>query len=396
MRARPVIRPGRGWEQLLGLLAAVAAGAAGGYLIGGRSAGPPVTTEPAPVRSERITSLGRLEPAGKVVPVFGPPGDRIGKLYPVAPGTVLKAGTPVAELASRRDRLLELQIAETQQHEANESLRYARVAGEQRVRAAQAELSQAKANRASDLAAIDAKLAYLRLQADTAAAGLARLERLRAGGVRVADEDLEKAKLLAAQAQAELKATEALRAKTDTTYQEAEKTAEAKIAAARADLEEAVAKVPVRSTEEKLALARQLTDGTVIKAPISGTVLKVVGREGQPTGLEPILYLADLSAMTALAEVYESDVGRLAAWVKAGPVRAEVRNPALPTPLTGVVRSDEDISRMIARNQVFALGPREDVDRRVVEVTVHLDPESSAAAARFVGLQVSVTLEPQK
>ncbi len=396
MRSRPNLRPGRGWELLFALLAAVAAGGAGGYLIGSRAASSGPAGEPAPTRAERITSLGRLEPAGKIVPVFGPPGDRIAKLHPVAPGAVLKAGTPVAELASRKDRLLELQIAETQQAEANNALKFARIAGNQRVRAATAELSQAKANRASDLAALDARLAFLKLQTDTAAAGVTRLEKLKAGGVRVADEDLEKAKLLAAQADAESKASEALRKKTDTSYEEAEKAAEAKIAAAQADLDEAIARVPTKSTEEKLALASQLTEGTILKAPVTGTVLKVLGREGQPTGLEPILQMADLSAMTAVAEVYESDVSRLVAWVKAGPVKAEIKNPALPKPLTGIVKSEQDISRMIARNQVFALGPREDADRRVIEVTVHLSPEATAEAGRFVGLQVTVTLEPQK
>jgi HlyD family secretion protein len=212
----------------------------------------------------------------------------------------------------------------------------------------------------------------------------------------VAEENMEKAKLLAAQAVAELKASEATRKKTETTYAEAEKAATAKIAAAEADLKEAVAKVPTKSTDEKLALARQTVEQTIIKAPIKGTVLKVNGREGQPTGIDPILQMADLSAMTAVAEVYESDIERLSKWVQAGPVKAEIKNPALPRPLSGVVRSEQDISRMIARNQVFAMGPREDADRRVVEVVVHLNADATEAAGRFVGLQVTVTLEPTK
>jgi HlyD family secretion protein len=125
-------------------------------------------------------------------------------------------------------------------------------------------------------------------------------------------------------------------------------------------------------------------------------VLRVVGREGQPTGVEPILQRADLTRMTAIAEVYESDVERLVEWVRTAPVKAVVTNPALPRPLSGTVRSDQDISRMIARNQVFAVGPREDADRRVVEVTVHLEPADSSDAGRFVGLQVTVTMEPNQ
>jgi HlyD family secretion protein len=403
MLSHRVTRPGRGLELLLAIGAALAAGGAGGYLIASR-ASPAVgsgTDTPAP-RAERVTSLGRLQPAGGIVPVFGPPGDRIAKFHefkpgvPIAPGQQLSKDHEVATLASRKDRLLELQIAETQQEEANTSVKFAKLAGEQRVRAAQAELNQAKAVKASDLAAIDARLAYLKLQVDTANAGVARLVKLRADGVQVAQEDLDKAKLLAAQADAEQKAAEATRKKTEITYDEGEKAADAKVAAAQAELKEAEAKVPTKSAKEKLELARQLADQTILKAPVSGIVLKVTGREGQPTGLEPILQMADLSAMTAIAEVYESDVGRLAAWVEKGPVKAEVKNPALPRTLTGTVRSGQDISRMISRNQVFAMGPREDADRRVVEVVVHLDRDSTADASRFVGLQVTVTLEPGK
>jgi HlyD family secretion protein len=404
MLSNRAARRGRGVELLLAVGAALAAGAAGGYLIATRasSSAGGNTTEPPAARAERVTSLGRLQPAGGIVPLFGPPGDRIAKFeefapgVPIAPGQQLNKDLEVVTLASRKDRLLELQIAETQQDEANNSLKFAKLAGEQRVRAAQAELNQAKAVRSSDLAALDAKLAYLKLQTDTASANVARLVKLRADGVKIADEELDKSKLLAAQADAEQKATEASRKKTEITYDEGEKAAEAKVAAAQAELKEAEAKVPTKSAKEKLDLARQLADQTILKAPITGTVLKVTGREGQPTGTEPILQMADLSAMTAIAEVYESDVGRLAAWVEKGPVKAEVKNPALPRTLSGSVRSGQDISRMIARNQVFAMGPREDADRRVVEVVVHLDAASTVDASRFVGLQVTVTLEPGK
>jgi HlyD family secretion protein len=396
MRVQTPTRPGRGLELALALLAAVGAGGAAGYMIAMSAGTPAPPTESPAARPDRVTSLGRLQPAGGVVPVFGPPGDRVAEMYPVSPGDALKAGTPVAELASRKDRLLELQVAETQQQEANTSLKFARVAGEQKVRAAEAELSLAKANKVGDLAALDAKQVFLKLQVETAASSVSRLEKLRAGGSPIADETMEKAKLLAAQADAEFKAGAAVRKKTETTYDETEKAATAKVDAARAELDEALARVPTKSAEEKLLLARQMAEQTVLKAPVAGTVLKVVGREGQPTGMEPVLQMADLTAMTAVAEVYEGDVERLSKWVRAGPVRAEIKNPALPRALAGTVKSEQDISRMIARNQVFAMGPREDADRRVIEVVVHLAPDAVADASRFVGLQVTVTLEPGK
>jgi HlyD family secretion protein len=391
------MRSGRGWETALAVIAALAAGGAGGYIIASRAGtSSDSSAEQAAAKPDKVTALGRLQPAGGVVPVYGPPGDRIAKLFPVGPGTVLKEGDPIAELDSAKDRLQEVQVARTQLAEATAARDAAKRAGDQKILAAQAELTQAQANKTSDLAAVDAKIEYLKLGAATAKSGVQRLDKLRASGVKVADEDYDKAKLLAAQAEAELKATEAVRTKTATTYEQGEKAAAAKVKAAEAELAEALARAPIESSKDKLKLAEQLSARTTLRAPIGGTVLTVTGREGQPTGVEPILQMADLSKMTAIAEVYESDVERLASWVHSSPVKAEVKNPALPHPLAGVVKSDQDIARMIAKNQVFAMGPREDADRRVVQVTVHLDAAAAADAGRFVGLQVTVTLEPNK
>ena len=392
-------RPARALPTLLVAIAAAAGGGAAGYFLANQSARPNANTSseaPKVAPPDRVTALGRLQPEGGVVPVYGPPGDRIAKLYPLAPGEPLTAGVPIAELASRRDRLLEVQVAETQLTEAKAARDASERAGRQKIRAAEAELNQAKANKGGDLAAVDAKLKFLSLQTAAAGKQLNRLRGLKEKGGTVADEDVEKLELLKAQADAEQAATAALRKKTEVTYDEAEKAAQAKIDAAKAELDEALARAPIKSSEEKLALAKQLAELTVIKAPVAGTVLKVTGREGQPTGVEPILQMAALGQMTAVAEVYESDVGRLGEWVRAKPVPAEITNPALPKPLVGAVRSEADVTRMIARNQVFAVGPREDADRRVVEVIVHLDAASAAVAGRFVGLQVTVAFAPGK
>lgn len=401
MKRETYRRPGRALTMVIVAILSIAAGAAAGYFVATRYPNLTTGTTPNPGTSgqpaskDRITALARLQPEAGVIPVYGPPGDRIAKLYPLAPGADLQAGAPIAELASRKDRLLEVQVAETQLTEAKSARDAAERAGKQKIRAAEAELNQAKANKQSDLAALQAKLDFLDLQAKSAAKQVTRLEELREKNVTVADEDLEKAKLLQSQADAELVANKALKDKTQTTYEETEKAAQARVDAAKAELEEALARAPIKSSEEKLALAKQLSELTIIKAPIAGTVLKVIGREGQPTGVEPILQMADLRKMTAVAEVYESDVSQLVGWVRSAPVQAEVTNPALPNPLKGTVNTEADVTRMIARNQVFAMGPREDADRRVVEVTVHLDTASTTDASRLVGLQVTVAFAPK-
>jgi HlyD family secretion protein len=378
------------------VLAAFAAGGATAYFLlkpaPSADRRPDHPDGPAPTR---VAALGRLQPAGGVVPVYGPPGDRIAEMKPVAPGTVLKAGDPIAVLASRDIKAGELRVAEVQLEEATAALAAAREAGRKKIEAARAEITQALAGEKADLAALDAKTALVTKQRAAVARQAARLDALRADGVKVADEDVEKARLLIDQADAELAATTAAREKATATYAGSRTAAEARVKAAEAELAEAEARTPVKSGTERLAVARQALGLTTLKAPVDGTVLRVPGHTGQPTGAaEPVLQMAALGEMTVVAEVYESDVDRLAGWVRAGPVPVEVTHPALPRALKGAVRSDADVARMIARNQVFPLGPREDADRRVVEVTARLDADSAGVAARFVGLQVTATFAP--
>src|SRR6266487_3113974 len=156
-------RSGRGWEIALAVIAALAAGAAGGYLIASRASTTSTTTsDQTSAKPDKVTALGRLQPATGVVPVYGPPGDRIAKLFPVSPGIVLKEGDPIAELDSAKDRLQEVQVARTQLTEATTARDAAKRAGEQKILAAKAELNQAKANKESDLAAAGAKISYLK------------------------------------------------------------------------------------------------------------------------------------------------------------------------------------------------------------------------------------------
>jgi HlyD family secretion protein len=87
--------------------------------------------------------------------------------------------------------------------------------------------------------------------------------------------------------------------------------------------------------------------------------------------------------------------------LKKGPVAVEVDGRALgdsagDKKLRGSVSNASKISTVIAKNVLTPLGPREDADRRVVEVEVDLDGASSKAAETFIGLQVRVRFEPPK
>ena len=111
-----------------------------------------------------------------------------------------------------------------------------------------------------------------------------------------------------------------------------------------------------------------------------------------------VLQIADTDKMTVVAEVYETDVARLREWLgRAQSVPVEVDARVLEgsaQPLKGTVTAG-NVAPMIAKNTVFALGPREDADRRVVEVEVRLDPTASAALRDFIGIQVRARFLPR-
>jgi len=119
-----------------------------------------------------------------------------------------------------------------------------------------------------------------------------------------------------------------------------------------------------------------------VVAPIDGQVLEIHAREGERVGAEGVAELGETGAMYAVAEVYETDIGR----VRVGQ-KAVARSPALAGPLSGEV---ERIGLKIGKKDVLSTDPVADADARVVEVEIRLsDP---AAAARFTNLRVEVLI----
>ena len=133
-----------------------------------------------------------------------------------------------------------------------------------------------------------------------------------------------------------------------------------------------------------LDLARAELELSTVRAPIDGQVLEIHAREGERVETaDGILEIGDTSTMYAIAEVYETDIGR----VRVGQ-HAVVRSPALPQTLEGVV---ERIGLKIGKKDVLSTDPVADADARVVEVDIRLaEPE---LAAMFTNLRVDVVID---
>ena len=116
------------------------------------------------------------------------------------------------------------------------------------------------------------------------------------------------------------------------------------------------------------AVARSALDKMTIRAPIGGTVLQVNVRAGElasPASLQPLLLLADLSALCVRAELDERDL----ASIKVGQA-VTVRAAAFPgRELDGSVSS---ITPLVEPGRLAPPGARNQTDVDVVQVVVGL------------------------
>ena len=247
---------------------------------------------------------------------------------------------------------------------------------------------------------LDAKETAASAQAERGRADLKRLTEVKAEGVPVPKQDFETVNALLATAEAEVAVAVAQKEKLKVQKEQSGVSIEAKKAAVKAEADRALAQVPLASLAAAKVVAERKVKDAGVTAPTAGRVVKVTAKVGETLANQPILQLADTGKLVVLAEVYETDVGRLREWVaKAGSVAVEIDARVVSggtgeKKLVGRVTGADRVATVISRNALTPLGPREDADRRVVEVEVELAPESVGVAQNFIGLQVRTRFLP--
>ena len=156
--------------------------------------------------------------------------------------------------------------------------------------------------------------------------------------------------------------------------------ARASCKAARASASATEAGVAVAAARLKAASAA--LQRAYVKAPVAGRVLSVHARPGEMIGPQGIIELGRVDRMYAIAEVYETDIGR----VRVGQ-RATISSRALARPLSGVV---ERIRQQVRKLDQLGTDPAARKDARIVEVEIRL--ADSAPAASLTNLQVEVLI----
>lgn len=336
---------------------------------------------------EKIHALGRIEPAGGIIRIGVPVGDRIAVVL-VQEGSQVNQGDELARLDSYTEREEAEQLSATQIREADAKLAALRKSYDAQIREAEAHLEELEQLAPLDVQAQEAKVEFLQRQWEAAQRNAAILGSLKEGGM--ATQEIDQKGLAAFQAEKELKSASALLDRARKSQRYTVQSARASMDMLREARNRAEAEVPLASLKESRRAASLQKARSVILAPVAGTILKVFSHPGEATGSQPLLQMADTSKMVVVAEVYEKDLHLLR---KGQPV--QVRSPALCGPagdevLTGKVTR---IGQIIARNNVHDIDPSAEADRRVAEVVIDLDEKGRQAAVCLINLQVDVTID---
>jgi len=240
----------------------------------------------------------------------------------------------------------------------------------------------------------DVKQGDLLAVTDTAAV-LEAMTREAEVGVRYAEREVEatRSKAIESCVRADVSAREAERRarlhEQGVAGEEEADSARGEAEAMKASCASASTAVRLSETAVDVARARQVRveaqwQRSFVRAPVDGRVIDIIVRPGELIGAAGILELAQVNHMTAIAEIYETDIRR----VKTGQ-RATISSKALESELTGTV---ESIRQKIQKQDEIGTDPAARKDARIVEVTIALD--DSGPAAGLTNLQVDVVIQP--
>ncbi|MBE8966710.1 ABC exporter membrane fusion protein [Nostocales cyanobacterium LEGE 12452] len=151
------------------------------------------------------------------------------------------------------------------------------------------------------------------------------------------------------------------------------------VQAAQAEIESAEAAVEKAQADQEL---------TYVRAPKIGQILKIYTFPGEIVGNEGIADMGQTDQMYVVAEVYETDVNQ----VRIGQ-QAKITSEAFSGELHGKVTQ---VGLQVKKQATFSTDPVADVDRRVVEVKIRLNPKDAKQVRSLTNLQVEVIMIVKK
>ena len=351
---------------------------------------------PAPVPAikvapaTKVIALGRLEPQGEVIKlsVANAQDSRVNKLL-VEEGDQVQAGQVIAILQG-----IDKKQAELTEMEKNLVVEQAKLTQLQAGEAKQAEIAAQSANIARIQAqlrteTIEKKATIARAQSElrNAQINYQRYQSLhQEGAVKTSDLDDKReafetatAKVNEAQAQLAYKVS-TLQKQIQTEKAMLNKLREVRpvdVKVAQAEVEKAIAQIN--------RIKAELED-LYVRVPVAGQILKINTRVGEQVNTsQGIVELGRTNQMYAVAEVYETDVGKLHVGQRATVVS---EHGGFKGSIQGTI---DHIGLQIKKQDVLESDPAADKDARVVEVKVRVRPQDSPKIAGLTNLQVRIT-----
>ena len=379
-----VLEPKRSNKFLVPAIAlAIAALGVSTWVVMSRSSTPQTASTSATSTKEQtraISALGRLEPQGEVVKVASPStlgSSRIIKLM-VKEGDLVKQGQVIAILDSYDRSVATLRQVQGQAQESDRNLAKVRagakngeiVAQQGNVLAAASNIKSTEANTARIQAELEIAIRdydrFMQVYKEGAISQTVldtyrlRVETLRGQFVQ-AQQQTQQAKFQLSQSEGILSSVSEVRP-TDVQFAEAQlQTAILNIEKAQVDL-----------------------DLSQVRAPINGQVIKINTKVGEVVSqTNGVIDLGNTSQMYVVAEIYETDIGK----IKVGQT-ATIVSEAFQGEIAGKVDS---LGLRIAKNDVLGTDPAAKTDVRIIEVKIKLD--DSKKVSGLTNLQVRVKVE---
>ena len=146
---------------------------------------------------------------------------------------------------------------------------------------------------------------------------------------------------------------------------------------AQAEVDSALATVRKAQTE---------LNQSYIRAPITGQILKIHARPGEKISDDDgLLDMGETQQMEAVAEIYQSDISQ----VKVGQ-RATITGESFAGELKGKVRL---IGMQVDKQNVFSNQPGENLDRKVIDVRIEIEPQDSEKVKSLTNSQVNIAID---
>lgn len=145
---------------------------------------------------------------------------------------------------------------------------------------------------------------------------------------------------------------------------------------AKAELDKVIA--AVKQAEANLQLS-------YVRSPIKGSVLEIHIRPGEVVTSQGIADIGKIDQMEVIAEIYRTDISQ----VRLGQ-KAIITSSTFPNQLQGTV---SHIGLQVKQQNIFSNEPGSDVDQKVIEVKILLEPQSSQKVAGLTNLQVEVAID---